>query len=359
VVFLLGAGASCADGVLIQSEIIPSIYTLNDKIMKKSNAYKEVINFINTFFKPDIHNNLYPTLEQIYSYMEYHLNNNENINNNYNVERLKRVKTCFNYILHYVINKTSIINKKGIYKQFWDRICKLNKNISIITLNYDTVLEESFESFYMKEGLIDYTIDFINYDNGLNVGNNWWIDPTEPIKVPDDVKNKESIVPIKIIKPHGSLNWKYCNCCNRVFLTHWQNEVDLNNLTFEDTNAHSDITKKCPYDKSYYNQLIIPPTHCKKMYNRIFLDLFSQCIREIRRAKKICFIGYSFPEFDIHIKAIFDKVNLMNKKIYCVNPSVDNKMMFNYRLIKNNITFIEQQFEEFINSKIFEELVKP
>lgn len=355
VVFFMGAGASHADGAPLQSEIIPLIYSLEDKIMKNSNAYKEVLDFINRFFSVESKER-YPTLEQIYAYIEYHLNNNENINYIYNIEKLKKIKTSLNYIIHYIIDIKCKERVKGVYSNFWDKISSLNKNISVITLNYDTLLEEGFDKIYLKDALIDYVIDFINYDTQINIGDNWWINPCKPIYSPYKGE-KSSSVPIKIIKPHGSLNWKYCNCCNRVFITHWNNKVDLNNLTFDKKNAN-DINYRCPYDKSLYTQLLIPPTHYKKISNRIFARLFSECLREIRIAKKICFIGYSFPEFDIHIKAIFDKIDLTSKEVYCINASIKPDIVFNYKLVNDKTIFIEEEFENFIKSNLFYDLLK-
>jgi type IV secretory pathway VirJ component len=48
--------------------------------------------------------------------------------------------------------------------------------------------------------------------------------------------------------------------------------------------------------------------------------LISEAAREIKKAKKIVFIGYSFPEADVHIKALFMRNINKNTDIYVVDP---------------------------------------
>jgi len=222
------------------------------------------------------------------------------------------------------------------------------------------LLEESFDSFYLKHALIDYTVDFMNYDSSINWGFNWWIDPSQPISLPI---NRSEIyyeaTPIKVIKPHGSLNWKYCNCCNKVLLTHWQNQVNLDTINFSSSEKKDDYTIICPYDQTEYNQLIIPPTHYKRFNNRVIQNLLQNAINEMKIAKKICFIGYSFPDSDLHIKSIIDRANIKDKEIYCVNNYIDDRLTYNFDVIANSTIFINKTIEEFILSDEFLDVLSP
>ena len=161
-------------------------------------------------------------------------------------------------LIHYMIANTSN-PREGAYRVFWECVDKHNRNISIITMNYDTLLDEAFDFLFSKRALIDYCLEFMNYSHmDLIDGFDWWENPREKITVfaeDDDPK------PIKILKIHGSLNWKYCNCCNQVLLTPWNTSLDLKSMMFmtkENEGIDSKESEKyvCPIDENPLNTFI-------------------------------------------------------------------------------------------------------
>lgn len=182
-------------------------------------------------------------------------------------------------------------------------------------------MEECFGSHYLNDALIDYKIDFMNYDDEIGgwVGFHWWVDASKMKNTNKRIGQKVyRPAQIKIIKPHGSFNWRYCDCCKRIFLTHWDTNVDLNNLGFKGELLKDDEWSYCPYDNTFLKQCIMPPTHFKDFSNNIISSLFTESVIELRKAKTVCFVGYSFPEADIHIKAMLDKVDCRTKKLYAL-----------------------------------------
>ncbi|GAG96292.1 unnamed protein product, partial [marine sediment metagenome] len=154
------------------------------------------------------------------------------------------------------------------YRKFWEFIKEYNRNISIITLNYDALLEESFDFLYPDYGLIDYCIHLINYDypHGMDAFN-WWDNPREFIPVWGNINT----IPIKIIKIHGSLNWKYCGTCHGILLTPWDTDIDLNTGKFihNDYEIDKSYIYRCPIDNTVFETLILQPSHVKNFENPI------------------------------------------------------------------------------------------
>ncbi len=181
---------------------------------------------------------------------------------------------------------------------------------------------------------------------------NFWINPREPVKIADN-----NPVPIKIIKLHGSLNWKYCNCCNQTLLTPWDRTIDLNKgkflgYTYPDNEKYEYV---CPLDGTEFQTLIMPPTYLKHLNHPIISQLMSEAAREVRDAKKIVFIGYSLSDADVHIKALFRKQLRDNQEVIVVNKKKHTPMLNKYYSLSKSVRFYKYTFEELVQD---DELLK-
>ncbi len=93
-------------------------------------------------------------------------------------------------LIHYVIGHKPRAYA-GVYHRFWETIRQSNRNISILTLNYDTLLDEAFNFLYPDYAYIDYCIHLMNFDYTDEIGwANWWRDvrkpvPSNPVPIPD------------------------------------------------------------------------------------------------------------------------------------------------------------------------------
>lgn len=346
VVFVLGAGASHPDGVPLQKHILPLI--LHDKEIAESEIGSSVIDFIRENFKYSSEHNLYPDLESVFGFIDYFIQMNESLNVKYTVQSIRNIKESLIKLIHHVVNK-STDKKSQVYRQFWEAIQKYNSNVSILTLNYDTMLEQAFESMFESFGYLDYCIHLMNYDKRDKLKRfGYWIDPRQPVKV----KENNSPVPIKIIKLHGSLNWKYCNCCNQILLTPWDRDIDLNKgkftgYTFPEREKY---VYQCPIDGTEFETLILAPSFAKRLNQPIISQLISEAAREIRSTKKIVFIGYSLSSADIHIRALFKKQLENDVKVFVINTRNAVTHQLKYRSLTSNIEFINAPFEEMVNS---------
>lgn len=346
-VFIFGAGASYPDGIPIQSELIRLILGDNDLQLSKSNTGKQVRNFLKENFSTL---DTFPTLEEVFGFIDFHLNNDLSLSEKWTNQDIRTLKSNFTKVLHYIISSKT--GQSDYFRMFWERIKFNRKEIGVITTNYDTLIDEAFDSIY-SEYLIDYCVDLINfrYPNDITPFD-WWVDPKQPVTQ----FGEEKPIRTKLIKIHGSLNWKYCNCCGQVGLTPWAHKINLKTDTFESF-FEGEITT-CPFDKNRLSSLIQVPTHLKTNTNFILNKLYDEAGYTIRGAKRLVIIGYSFPEADVHIRALIKRNFNPDNEIIVVNRSSAKDLIYRYESLSKNVNYQEMTFEKFLKSRLFGKIIK-
>ena len=345
-VFVLGAGASHPDGVPLQEHILPLVISDENEAISDSAIGRQVKEFIFDNFTINSAAKQNLKLEAVFGFLDYFIQQNESLSSKYTNEALRVIKENFIKIIHYIVNLETDTHSPA-YHLFWKSIQKYNRNISIITLNYDTLLEQAFDFLFQTCGYIDYCIHLMNYDRIEELKDfNFWINPREPVLADKD----HDPVPFKIVKIHGSLNWKYCNCCNHTLLTPWDREIDLNRgkligFTYPDEEAYDYY---CPIDRTEFQTLIMPPSYIKSLNNPVTTQLLGEASREIRVARKIVFIGYSLSDADVHIKALFKKHLKKDIKVVVVNVKDSRNLKQQYHVLSNDVTFIHRSFEDIV-----------
>ncbi len=360
ILFVFGAGASIAEGTPLQKDILKLIFESDDDELTTSDTANEVRRFISENFH--ISESEYPTLEAVFGYFEYFISKREGLGKKYSTTRIIELKEAFIKIVHYVISNTKG-NKDSTYRKFWKVISEVNRNISVVSMNYDTLLDEAFDYLYPDKAYIDYCIELMNYHHYDKIDAfHWWVNPREPVPVWTECDPK----PIKLIKVHGSLNWKYCNCCNQVLLTAWDTKIDLSSMGFKGyihaSRENSEIVAfdlVCPLDGNTFDTLIVPPSHIKELSHPAINKLFDEAAIEIRKANKVVFVGYSFPEADVHIKALFRKNLRADTEVHIVDPYLNNTIKMSYKCLSVNPVFHEQTFDQFVTDHLNKLLYSP
>lgn len=349
VVFVLGAGASYGDGVPLQRDILPVFLDGSMPEMEKSVMGRQVKQFIedNFYLNPKAHE--VPKLEAVFGFLDYFIQANESLNARYNYDELVQIKENLIKILHYIVNARSD-QRSPYYHRFWEMIRHYNRNISIITLNYDTLLEQAFEPLFQNLGYIDYCIHLMNFEKNEALKEfDFWINSREPVHVAPDADP----VPFKLIKLHGSLNWKYCNCCNQALLTTWDRKIDLNSGSFV---GYTQPERKqydyfCPLDGTEFETLILPPSYVKTLKNPVISQLFGEASREIRSTRRIVFVGYSLSESDVHIKALFKKHLHPKVELVAINPKASRAVRHRYSALSPKTHFYQMTFEQLVQDE--------
>ena len=350
-VFVLGAGASWAEGTPLQSDLLPMM--LCDPAISESKLGVRVTLFLRDQFA--LARDVVPTLESVFGYLDYLLLHRESLPG-YTLSQLGETRQALIKLLHYLIDAHAP-DRPIIYRRFWESAQAYSLNIGVVTTNYDCLLEEAFDFLYPRNGLIDYCIPLMNYElyeeYAQEIGPfNWWLNPRGPIpnwseKVP---------CPIKIIKLHGSLNWKYCPCCGQVLLTPWDSQVDLERDGFvfevpsEGRLPGSSREFTCPWDGSRFETIILPPSHMKELTQPVISRLRVEAAQELRCTGRVVFVGYSFPESDVHLKALFRKNLRKDCEIVVINRSLSPQLENSFLGLGRPVSFNEMTFEQFLDS---------
>lgn len=179
---------------------------------------------------------------------------------NKDVESTKLLKRI---IFEHIV-ESSFASGNSSYEKFINTKLKnvLSNEVTIISFNFDFLLCEDFkESVYF-----DYLIDFD------------WIDDNR-----EKIYNKSNSIPL--IKLNGSLDWGFCPACKNIklFFPHMRS-FDYGNLRC--------INNKCT---GYIEPLIVAPY---EKGNRRINRLWARAGEDIKKAKRITVIGYSFPPYD-------------------------------------------------------------
>lgn len=349
-VFILGAGASASDGLPLQVNLLPT--ALNRQEIAGSVVGSELVGFLDRFFSISRRTlEQMPSLETIFAFLDYFISRNEHLNREYQLERLRGLQECMVRVIHSIVGERRDV-RDSAHGRFWETVGRLNRNISVISLNYDSVLEEAFDRLFPRQAYIDYCINLLNYDFAHEMAFNWWVNPREPVTNWDDGEP----VPIKILKLHGSLNWKYCRACRRVLLTPWDTEIELDSGTFFDRYAEIEETPEylCPIDGCRFESLIIPPAYDKDLQNPIVTTVVSEVEHELRVAERVVFVGYSFPDADVHIRALLGKCLPEKAEVVVVNPDASEGLKSRYIHMSGSVLFVEETFDQFVDSGLAE-----
>lgn len=183
---------------------------------------------------------------------------------------------------------------------------------TIISFNYDLVLEGAV-SIYNWKRKKSHSSGIIKFNTLFGMGNiteepvsdyftknrqDAWFPP------PDSSTGESSSV--KLIKLHGSINWEAA----------------------DDTNS-----------------FIVPPTWNKS--DERIRKLWDEAYQELKAAKRIIIIGYSFPETDIYVKSLLALALNENKilqNIYFINPDKDVTK-------RASLSLLDKYFEKYCDYK--------
>jgi len=344
VVFFFGAGVSIADGAPLQATILPMLYA--DEALNRTDLkdLQEAKDFLLAFFVYSGGEENVPNLEYVFGFIDFFLSKGEALSAIYTCEFLAQLRETLIRYIHYII--ASCINQSSVtLKKMIEQIHTQNTNVSFITLNYDTLFEDSFNDFFVLNSYYSFCYELINYDYEYLSPASWFINPMRPILTPSNSAPRV----IKLIKLHGSLNWLYCNVCNSLMVKLTNKERLLAGILEAAHGSNDEEINNCPRDGSLMRALITPPAYKKDLSHPVISSLLIEASHELRTARKVVFIGYSMPEADVHIKAILTRAGLQNKEVVVVDPFLNDSGKDRYRQMNKNAVFIRKSLEQTID----------
>jgi len=326
VVYIFGAGASKDFGLPLGNEIFQAAYRLSKSTKQEVGALeinkllKETEDILRRLFS-HLHKdkNQLPPFEEILTFM-WDLNKEEDYyynNDNYKPLFKSSAKELFDLLVNFFggtligcLHANSDNANIRLLKIFVNSL-NFQDNISFISFNYDTLLDDVLMGC-VEENIIPkytYRIPLYDIDEGCDYGH----------------ANSRPMMPydgIKLLKPHGSLNLNYCAHSqapygygyfyNRNYLKNWTEKL------------------KCPCCGRELNRLMIPPLYSKhdfiqstaykkpgtwrsspENYRKYIDDDIVNCLAS---ADEIIVIGYSMPAYDFDFKSLLLRGLVKNKK---------------------------------------------
>jgi len=356
-VFVLGNGASCCCGIPVSKNILSELIEINDKLYQ----------FID-YFQPElIRNGLIPNIEDVLNYIE----SISELVSDYEIwdrGKLKEFEAKYDKIRYKYTQdeyETKIKSSRlflidlpfevQYYKK--DLLCKLSNYLwgfyrkqitgqmylnkfvkdcislgdTIITFNYDLLLEKSLENNEIK----------YSYLKKLKDG-------------------------VRILKMHGSINWYLQNTKSDEAEDKNFNElVNDYGYCFQRIFKINKNTNVYQFKTNYINQLdmdnfppyLIPPSAMKK-YPELFKELWGLAYEVLEGAGEIKILGYSLPPVDNFAKFFFRRLMLikksfgLNKNITVYLPRRDKKIVSTrYKKgISSEIKYVPSTFENAIRN---------
>ncbi len=318
-VFILGAGFSYPAKLPLQNKLLEEI--LKNKDLEYLNYYAKIEEFLDYFFNGSF------DLEDIFTILDRSYLYEENFSHLKWTDTYEIRKNLIFLIVNLIDRKLNDLNTfKAKYENFIKYICKNYKKVSVITLNWDTLLEKLVKNL-CKNIMIDYCFYTYGLDNMQHI-------PHINLKAKGE-KN------LKIIKLHGSINWLFCPNCHR--------------LIVDDKKIESigKLNQKCKYCQDYskidvsLENFIVTPTILKKFDNLHLKYIWDNAFIELQEASKVTFIGYSLPKADYEFLYLLKKV-LIDKYIKVVLAPIDKNSETHTRYEKffKDVEFCFDGFEK-------------
>lgn len=298
-VFVLGAGFSIDAKVPRQNEILKKCPKI---IKEEKESYKIIKEFYQDIYKCNDLSKI--PLEDSFTLIDRAVSSGEEISG-YQlpnlIQKQWRLKRLVSLIISHYAN--SYIEKphieKSPYHSFFEmivekRLLDENDTFSIINLNWDTIPEYFITNIILNRKIQNVLgIDYTCYDTPFRESNLF------SMHYPSLSMKRLGIKNIKIQKLHGSLNWAYCFSCGRLFAQKYDDSKTP--IIFENKKNNC---KEC---NSQLRRLIITPTFIKDLNNPPLKMVWHNALLDLQEAKRIVFIGYSFPLADYEFRYMLTK----------------------------------------------------
>lgn len=310
-VFLLGAGSSAHRGAPLGKHFLKLVYSypqLNPRL-------QNIRQFLERYYGINEKSEMVPEFEEVLSFVDIAIQKREVFSKNYQEQQIIQLKTDLHYLIWKALEFVKDISNEDLH-QLFIRSC-LDENSSIISLNYDTMIDFSLEALGYD---VRYGIDFAN-------------------KPPDPEKKVT-----ELLKLHGSLNWLYCPGCYSIY-----------HYTYEKmSKIFSQDPELCPSHDIYLKGIIIPPTYIKEYLNPFLNMIWIHAGEVLREADELYFIGCSFSDADMWFKYLLKKSLYLNVKapeIHVVNPENRSTLRERYERLLGRVNYIEMTFSQWLHSK--------
>ncbi len=285
IVYILGAGFSKPAGVPEQKKLLPEILNF-----APNNQLK---NFLLSLYGHTIN----VSLEDIFTALDKSISENS-IYHRFGIkDNLKLREDFINAIIKSITDKRKIKTIDYI-NDFAEKLISLRTSskstdpFAVISTNWDSLLDNSFEStainkFTEPGKKRNIFLDYCTYTQYFDKSN-----------IASNLIKAKGFTNIKLLKPHGSVNWCICPSCNSLFIKFAATPKTIN----------TNFCKICKNNLNFEHPLrplLISPTFLKDFNNVHLKFIWWNAGFELIEATHIVFIGYSLPLSDFELRYLF------------------------------------------------------
>ena len=287
-VTILGAGATKSVMGPLTDEILPMI------LAKKDGA--ALLGEFATFLAETFHVTSesekidYPGLPLLMSLLDTALARKQTLQGKWNLEGVTRMRRAVELgifqVLEDALQKAPTNNHYSLLSQLYPPPTEPR----VISLNYDLTIDTAM-MFYSQTG---QGARFPNYQCDIQ---------TEFYR--NQVQHFGTL-----LKLHGSLNWLYCNTCQRLDIGSSASMrlyikimgKLLSEQGVEELESSYELgTRPCPTCQTALEPLLVAPSHLKDYRNPHLAKVWYEAERILRECDRAVFIGYSLPEDDVEV----------------------------------------------------------
>ena len=324
VTFLLGAGASAPSGIPTVDKLLTALFEKSKKLNRddldklaefcEDNEIKNIEDLLTAAYFSDFA----AKKNNVISLLNYFLFSDKNDDSKFSRRRQgsnvdtssisflqDTLQTLFGLLTSTMINAKPNPAHYAIAK-----FVSKYKNTAIITTNYDCCVDEALLS------------------NAIKIKESIELDA-----------NKNSEEGIELVKMHGSINWAYCESCQR---TREFDLLEMKKIYLKDIVSYP-VIGICFDCTGQRRPLLVPPLSFKFMMFPALIQLWNSAQTNIENAKYLIVIGYSFSDADSHITKIISRSMSTHPGQKMIVVTQDSKLV---KSLRNKFSVSIERFDE-------------
>lgn len=311
----LGAGASNTFGYPITSELLRRIINalrlkqfLPGLLGEPPGAAKRHRKSLRTYLdqllpgKARSHGHL-PLVTSLLSLIDYSLVTGQSIMAGRSIEETREARRLLERAILEVLAEGDqlIIEEWKVFERFCGFMTHLRggagSGLAVITTNYD--MASDFAAFKCAgvpksrfgrwdEGQIGRRVDF-----GFN-----WYHPELPAET---IMRRPDRPMVTLLKLHGSTNWLRCPLCDHIYINPW------GPIWEQAYKGQTDDLNSCHCSPTRLQAQILSPSYVRDMREPNLVSVWNSALNELRAADRWIIVGYSFPDEDLAVRALFTR----------------------------------------------------
>lgn len=316
--FIVGAGFSVNAGLPLAADFTKALLAPPTALKpRQANAILNaaIRRFVNDAFgggRPVAPGN-WPPLEDIFTTIDLAANTGHHLGPKYSASLLRTIRRAL--IVRFMRMLRIAYNERARRPDAnWHNLESFftgvdSQKSTFLSLNWDTVIESGLAR---TQGIqnIDYACDAFaaEFSAGGAIRRRLFTPKSDRLR---------------LLKPHGSVNWMYCDCCRRMFWFQPEDTTKIASRLFKPSDSDAVYALIRQRTRAVITKALCPVCKAETLGTRfatfsyrkaldfpMHLATWREAERQLRRAKNWIFIGYSLPAADYEFKFLLKRVQL-------------------------------------------------